>query len=240
MQLKKHIPNSITSLNLLCGVLATVFALCGNIKVAAILIFAGAFFDFFDGFAARALGVSGPMGKELDSLADLVSFGFAPAAMYSTYIKYAITGNYFVNLCSSGLLLFWCLLPFILVIFAALRLAKFNIDTRQTENFLGLTTTATGLFTASLLWFVASHPTWFVTWLRPSVVMLMIFIFCVLLVSEVPMFSLKIKHWTWQGNELRFILVAVALISIIFLGLGGVALTILFYIIFSLVRYAIS
>lgn len=239
MQIKKHIPNTITSLNLLCGVLATVLALSGNIKVAVILVFSGAIFDFFDGFAARALKVSGPIGKELDSLADLISFGFAPAAMYSTYIKHYLTHSYYSNMCTDGLLLFWCLLPFILVVFAGLRLAKFNVDERQTENFLGLTTTATGLFTASLMWMAVSLPGFF-TWLRPSFVMIMIFIFCALLVSEVPMFSLKIKHWTWKGNEHRFILLAVALLSIIFLGLGGVAVTILLYVLFSLASFALG
>lgn len=241
MNIKKNIPNAITSLNLLSGVLATTFALNGQLKVATLLIFAGAVFDFFDGFVARLLKVSSEIGKELDSLADLISFGFAPAAMYSTYIKYLLTNHYdypIGNMNAMGL--FWTLIPFILVAFAALRLAKFNLDTRQTENFLGLTTTATGLFTASLMWLVVDNISWFCNWLRPSIVIMLILIFCVLLISEVPMFSLKIKHWTWRGNELRFILLAIAVISIIIFGVGGIALTILLYILFSLVKYAID
>ena len=240
MSIKQNIPNSITAMNLLCGVFATVFALAGDLKSATLFIFAGAVFDFFDGMVARLLKVSSEIGKELDSLADLVSFGFAPAAMYSTYIKYTLIGDYgypLVNM--NGLGLFWVLAPFILVVFAALRLAKFNLDTRQTENFLGLTTTATGLFTASLMWFVVDHIDWF-AWFRPSIVLTAIFIFCVLLVSEVPMFSLKIKHWTFRGNELRFCLVAIAIVAIVILGLGGIALTILLYIIFSLIKHIFS
>ncbi len=240
MQLKKHIPNTITSMNLLCGTLSTVSALSGSLKLAALLLFMGAVFDFFDGFVARLLGVSSAIGKELDSLADLVSFGFAPAAMFSTYIKFVFTGSYTINIFANSFLTIWCLLPFIMVVFAGIRLAKFNIDERQTENFLGLTTTATGLFTASLVWMTSSMPELFVGWLRPSVVMFIVMIFCVLLVSEVPMFSLKIKHWTWQGNELRFILLGIGAVSIGVLGLGGISLTILLYIIFSVVRFALS
>lgn len=241
MTIKKHIPNAITCMNLLCGVVATVYAISGHLQTATLLIFAGALFDFCDGFAARGLKVSSDIGKELDSLADLVSFGVAPAAMYSTYIKSLITGQSYYPIGNLGALdLMWTLLPFVLVAFAALRLAKFNLDTRQTENFLGLTTTATGIFTASLMWTIVDHPEWFIGWFGKSVVLMMIFIFCVLLVSEVPMFSLKIKHFVWKGNEQRFILIALAIISICFLGIGGIAVTILAYILFSLVNYALG
>lgn len=228
-------------MNLLCGVIATVYAVSGHLQTAALLIFAGALFDFFDGFAARALKVSSDIGKELDSLSDIVSFGIAPAAMYSTYMKSLITGQSYYPIGNLDTInIIWTLLPFILAVFAALRLAKFNLDTRQTEEFLGLTTTATGLFTASLMWTIVDNPQWFVGWFGKSVVMLMIFIFCVLLVSEVPMFSLKIKKFAWKGNELRFILIAVALVSICIFGVGGIAVTILAYILFSLIKYAIG
>lgn len=241
MNIKKHIPNAITSMNLLCGVIATVYAISGHLQTATLLIFAGALFDFCDGFAARALKVSSDIGKELDSLADIVSFGIAPAAMYSTYIKTQISGYSYSFIGDlQPIQLIWTLLPFILVVFAALRLAKFNLDTRQSEEFLGLTTTATGLFSASLMWMIVEHSDWFTPWFSKSIVMLMIFIFCVLLVSEVPMFSLKIKHFTWKDNQLRFILIAVALISICILGIGGIAATILAYILFSLIKYALN
>lgn len=241
MKIKSHIPNTITSLNFLCGVFATVCAVSGHLQTAAILIFCGAVFDFFDGFVARLLKVSSDIGKELDSLADVVSFGIAPAAMYSTYVKTLLTGSPFFPIGQLGTLqLVWTLAPFILAAFAALRLAKFNIDTRQTENFLGLTTTATGLLTASLMWAAVDNMAMFSVWLRPSIVIGLVLFFCVMLVSEVPMFSLKIKHFTWKGNELRFILLGIGLLSIIFLGMGGIAVTIFIYILFSLVRYAMD
>ncbi len=238
--MKKHIPNTLTSMNLLCGTLSTVFALYGQLRVASLLLFAGALFDFFDGFTARLLDVSSPIGKELDSLADLVSFGFAPSAMMSTYIKYTLTSSWTISIFGDALLLTWTLLPFVLVVFSGIRLAKFNTDTRQTENFLGLTTTATGMFTASLVWMVVGRPEMFTPWLRPTVIIFLVMIFCILLISEVPMISLKFHNYKWQGNELRYILLGLALISILILGLGGIAVTIFIYIVFSVVKYIVS
>lgn len=237
MEIKRHIPNSITSLNLLCGIFATVCAISGLLQAAAILIVCGAIFDFFDGFAARTLKVSSPIGKELDSLADIVSFAIAPAAMYSTYMKYLVTGDWYVNIYYlNWIQRVWVLMPFILGVFGALRLAKFNLDERQADNFLGLTTTATGLFTASFLFCVEDSPASF-SWIHPWMIMMMIFIFCALLVSEVPMFSLKFKHLTWKGNELRFTLLLIGLLSLLIFQVGGIAVTILAYIIFSLIRF---
>lgn len=240
MSIRKHIPNSITSLNLLCGILATACAFGGQLSAAALLIIAGAVFDFFDGFVARALGVSGPMGKELDSLADSISFGLAPAAIWSTYIRWSVTGSTVTPIagmtCGQAAL---TAAPLILGVFAGLRLAKFNIDTRQTESFLGLTTTATGLFTASLIWMLPGHEQTFQEWLTPTATIVMVLVFCALLVSEIPMFSLKVKHWTWAGNELKVVLLAVGLASIILMGLGGISVTIALYTLFSIIKAAI-
>ncbi|MBQ3636096.1 MAG: CDP-alcohol phosphatidyltransferase family protein [Bacteroidales bacterium] len=242
MSIKKYIPNSITSMNLLCGSLATAMAFAGNLQYAALLIIAGAVFDFFDGFAARLLGVSGEMGKELDSLADCISFGLAPAAMWSTYIKWHLTGTTTgqLFLCGGKAEVALVLLPLILSVFAGLRLAKFNIDTRQTVDFLGLTTTATGLFTASLLWMLDEHEELFRQYLTPYVTLAMLAVFCFLLVSEIPMFSLKIKHWTLSGNELKLILLLVGIGSIVMLGLGGLSVTIALYIVFGVVKCLFS
>lgn len=237
MSIKKYIPNTITSLNLLCGILATASAFGGQLSAAALFIIAGAVFDFFDGFAARALGVSGPMGKELDSLADNISFGLAPAAIWSTYIRWHVTGSLetaIEDMTATQIAL--TAAPLILGVFAGLRLAKFNIDTRQTESFLGLTTTATGLFTASLIWMLPGNEETFRAFLTPAATIVMVVVFCALLVSEIPMFSLKVKHWTWAGNELKVILLAVGLASIIIMGLGGIAVTIALYTIFSTIK----
>ena len=241
MSIKKHIPNTITSLNLLCGVLSVACAFDGQLGAAGLLIIMGAVFDFFDGFVARALGVSSPIGKELDSLADNISFGLAPAAIYSTYVRWYVTGNMSTPLAQmSATQILLTGAPLILSVFAGLRLAKFNIDTRQTENFLGLTTTATGLFTASLFWMMDGNEEMFHTYLTPAVVIVMVAIFCALFVSDIPMFSLKIKHWVLKGNELRLALLIVGLISIILLGLGGLSVTILLYTLFSIVVWLVG
>lgn len=241
MSIKKHIPNTITSLNLLCGILATACAFGGQLSAAALFIIAGAVFDFFDGFVARLLGVSGPMGKELDSLADNISFGLAPAAIWSTYVRWYVTGSFVTPIaemtCPQMAL---TAAPLILGVFAGLRLAKFNIDTRQTESFLGLTTTATGLFTASLIWMLPGNEDLFKAWLSPAATIVMVLVFCALLVSEIPMFSLKVKHWTWAGNELKVILLVVGLVSIILMGLGGIAVTIALYTLFSIIKALLS
>ncbi len=237
MSIKKYIPNTITSMNLLCGVIATACAFGGELRAAALFIIAGAVFDFFDGFAARALGVSGPMGKELDSLADNITFGLAPAAIYSTYVRWFLTGSYvtpIADMATGDIVMTFA--PLVLSVFAGLRLAKFNIDERQTESFLGLTTTATGLFTASLIWMLPGNEKLFRYFMTPEVVFIMVAVFCGLLVSEIPMFSLKVKHWTWKGNELKVILLAVGLVSIILMGLGGISVTIALYTIFSIVK----
>ncbi len=238
---KPYIPNTITSMNLLCGVIATLCAFEGLFQVAALFIIGGAVFDFFDGFAARALGVSGPMGKELDSLADNISFGLAPAAIYSTYMRWLVTGNLSTPILDmEGWQVILVAAPLVLAVFAGLRLAKFNIDTRQTESFLGLTTTATGLFTASLFWMFPANEDLFAQLLTPIATIILVAIFCALLVSEIPMFSLKVKHFTWAGNELRVILLVVGLISIIFMGLGGISVTILLYTLFSIARAVVA
>jgi CDP-diacylglycerol--serine O-phosphatidyltransferase len=240
MQIKKHIPNFLTSLNLACGALSVFFALNGNIPLAAILIFIGALFDFSDGFAARGLKAYSDMGKELDSLADLISFGMAPAAIYSTLTKFLITGDVnatFTSLQSGEKIL--VVLPFVLAVFSGLRLAKFNIDTRQTESFLGLTTTATGIFTASFAYMIIHEPHMF-EWLTPSVIIGLVVFFSIMLVSEVPMFSLKFKNFRFSDNKERFLLLAFAIVSFALLGVGGIATLILFYILYSLAKWMIK
>ncbi|MCU4154939.1 CDP-alcohol phosphatidyltransferase family protein [Carboxylicivirga sp. A043] len=240
MNIKQHIPNFLTSLNVLCGVIAIFFALNARIDIAIWLIFAGAFFDFSDGFAARALKAYSDIGKELDSLADLISFGAAPAAIWSTIIKYQLTGSYAINFFQlTTLQQVLVLLPFIMVAFAALRLAKFNVDTRQTENFLGLTTTATGIFTAAFAYKFIESPEWF-NWLSPVVILIVIGFFSIMLISEVPMFSLKFKNMKWAENKERFVLLFLAIVFIALLGVGGIAAVILYYIVISTAKWILG
>jgi CDP-diacylglycerol--serine O-phosphatidyltransferase len=240
MKLVKHIPNLLTSINLLCGALATYFALNAQIEWAVWLIFTGALFDFSDGFAARALKAYSPMGKELDSLADLISFGMAPAAIFSTILKQLLTGDLNTPLDNIGLFEKGMILsPFILTVFAGLRLAKFNIDTRQSENFLGLTTTATGIFTASFSYMFVNYPE-SVTWLSPFIILVLIAFFCSLLVSEVPMSSLKFKNFKLKENQERYLLLLLAVVFIIWLGVGGIAALILYYILTSIGKWLLG
>lgn len=233
--MKKHIPNFLTSLNVFCGTLSVFFALNGHLKTSAILIFIAALFDFSDGFAARMLKAYSDIGKELDSLADLISFGMAPAAILSSIMMglYGVASmNEFIEL--DTLSKFAILFPFLLVVFAALRLAKFNIDTRQSENFLGLTTTATGIFTASFVFLIAKGLSWTQWLVSPLSLIILIAIFCGLLVSEIPMFSLKFKNYSFKNNLNRYILLIAGLALIVSLGMAGISILIVLYIVFSL------
>ena len=203
MRLIKNIPNTITSMNLLCGALGVIFALRGSLDIAFYLMIASAVCDFFDGFAARMLKAYSNIGKELDSLADLISFGLLPSMMlYRRLIEGGVTG-------------FVAYIPLIIVVFSALRLAKFNVDERQTENFLGLPTPASAMWCGSLI-YAADHGVMSManmlhdTYLIPVAAVVL----SLLLVSEIPMFSLKIKKGSEQ-NRIRIYFVAIiALFSV--------------------------
>jgi CDP-diacylglycerol--serine O-phosphatidyltransferase len=202
MGITKHIPNAITSMNLLSGCFATILALNGNFKTAFLCIIAGAVFDFCDGLAARALKAYSPMGKELDSLADMVTFGVAPAMiMY----RFQAEANFLVYL------------PLLIAVFSGLRLAKFNIDTRQSENFIGLATPSCALICGSFAYISQFDLNNIVgvftesTWLIPACSCVL----SLLLVSEIPMFSMKFKKdapkdlkWT------RYAFIAVAVVAL--------------------------
>ncbi len=236
MSIKKYIPNTLTSFNLLCGTLSAVFCFYGLLHVAVFLIFAGALFDFSDGFAARALKAYSPMGKELDSLADLISFGFAPAVILHVLLKKILLGSYTTSILNEDIFLqIKVLSPFVLTVFSGLRLAKFNVDTRQSESFIGLTTTATGLFLASLGYVFFKESGWLFSGINNQWVLLcMIPVFCCLLVSEIPMFSLKFKNYKVADNLDKYALLAASLLFIIWQGIGGIAITIALYIAFSI------
>lgn len=229
--MKKHIPNILTCGNLLCGCIAVYWALqpIPRYDFAFYFIIAGAVFDFFDGFVARLLGVSSPMGKELDSLADDITFGLAPAS-----IAYALLHD---NLQVAGHTESWAtLLPFIAFIisaFSALRLGKFNIDTRQTTQFIGLPTPANALFWSSLAY--AAHGQIAATAWALWPLLAGVFLSSVILVAEVPMFALKFKHFGWKGNEIRYGFIFVSALMVIFAGLAAVAAAVILYVILSLV-----
>ena len=225
MGITRHIPNTITSLNLLSGCFATVYALNGNFKCAFLFIIAGAIFDFCDGLAARALKAYSPMGKELDSLADMVTFGVAPAM-----ILYRFQAE-------SGFLIY---LPLLIAVFSGLRLAKFNIDTRQSENFIGLATPSCALICGSLIYAAQTYPqlAGFLTAYSYIVPMLAL-VLCYLLVCEIPMFSFKFKSLKWKDNQARFTflgLVAILGIAILASGLNWSLLVLAIFISYIVVN----
>lgn len=224
--LTRNIPNAITCCNLVCGCVATYFAFGGFYQAAFLFIVLGAVFDFFDGMTARLLGVSSPIGKELDSLADDVTFGVAPSAMAFTLLSTASWPESWGAV--AGVLPY---AAFIMAAFSALRLAKFNLDERQATSFIGLPTPANTLFWASLIvgagdWLASS------VWGALAVVALVL-VSSWLLVAEIPMFALKFKSWGWRGNEVRYAFIASSAVIILLLGTVGVAVAIAWYMLLS-------
>mgnify|MGYP001778414023 CR=1 FL=1 len=189
----KNIPNTITSLNLLSGIAGILCAFSGRLDVSFLLMLAAAVFDFFDGFAARALGAYSPMGKELDSLADSVSFGLLPSLMLHR-LMVVLSGETSV----------WCYIPLSIALFSVLRLAKFNIDERQSENFIGLATPASAMICGSLTYYLL-HQTdsYMVAWAQGHVfIPVLSIVLSVLMVSEIPMFSMKFKKGISKDSPL--------------------------------------
>lgn len=264
----RNIPNAITCGNLLCGCLAIVKAFEGDLVWAAYLVGIAAVLDFLDGFAARLLKATSPIGKDLDSLADMVTFGVVPGV-----IMYRLIGNSFVYYSMNGLDFYapndaptsystydlFPYLAFVLTLFSALRLAKFNNDTRQSESFIGLPTPANAIFFASFPLIIeqvskeidkmanpfealvsfASNPI-LATLNNPWFLLALVSIFSALLVAPLPLFSLKFKSFGWKGNEIRytFLVLSVALVG--FLQFKGSPLVIILYILMSAVQNLFS
>ena len=221
----KIIPNTLTCCNLVSGCIATVSALAGQQEAAFLFIVIGAVFDFFDGMSARLLGVSSPIGKELDSLADDVTFGVAPASMVFTLL---FTIEY-----PSFLESFRSVLPFfayVIAAFSALRLAKFNLDERQTTSFIGLPTPANALFWASLITGTNLENTGSVVL---PIVIVLILLSSYMLIAEIPMFALKFKQWGWKGNEVKYIFLLTCIPLLLIFRLGAFAIIIAWYVILS-------
>jgi len=233
----RHIPNFITSLNLASGFLAIIFILKGDPVTASWLVLAAMVFDFLDGFASRLLNAYSDLGKELDSLADVVSFGVVPGLIIylllstslDTSLPSAVNSTWFTIVLIS-------LVPALLPVCAGLRLAKFNIDTTQTTSFRGLPTPAAALAVVSVLLSSVYSDSEILKALISSPVFIIIFSLAVslLMVSRIPLLSFKFKSWGFRGNEGRYILVAVSAVMIIILHWGGIPLIIPAYIIVSL------
>jgi len=225
--MKKHIPNTITLFNLFCGCCAVMNIFYGNFTLAVWLLVAATGFDFLDGLVARALKVSSPVGKELDSLADMVSFGVAPGAiMYMLLLRNWVTD--YANV------FYWpATIGFVITLFSCVRLAKFNLDTRQTDSFIGVPTPAATIFVIGLLMIYINNSFGLAQYLTPALLIPTVLILSYLLVVELPLFSLKFKKFTWKGNEIRFIFLLLSIGLLIGLKEVAFSLIIVIYVLMS-------
>lgn len=206
-------------MNLFSGCMASIAGFNGEFETAMLWILAAAIFDFCDGFAARLLKAYSAMGKELDSLADCISFGFAPSVMVFAYLSASTLPN-------------WAIYSaFLIAVFSALRLAKFNVDERQTSSFIGLPTPANALFWITLINSLASGRVSFD--ISEWTIVVLVPIFSLLLISEIPMFSLKLKSLSFSANKNLYIFIVVLILLTIIFGLFGVSLAMIFYVLLS-------
>lgn len=224
MTILRHIPNFITLLNLLTGVLGIIAVLDGQVLQAATFVLIAAAFDFLDGLLARLLKVQSGIGKELDSLADVVSFGVLP-------------GIVLFQMTLGETQLDW--LPYLTLIvpmLSAYRLAKFNLDTRQSDRFIGLPTPANALFISTLPHLAVLWPKIGIWLTSPIFLVGIAWIFSILLISEIPLIALKFKHFRFSGNQFRFLLVGLSVLIFAFFQLAGIPLIILSYLLLSVVE----
>lgn len=223
----RNIPNTITCCNLFSGCAASYMALLGDYRLAFLFIIIGAGFDFFDGMTARLLHVSTPIGKELDSLADDITFGFAPAAIVFSLFKEVHMPEFLLPIAN-----YVPYTAFLIAIFSALRLAKFNTDPRQTSSFIGVPVPANALFWGSLT--VGTHSFLVSEHFNAIYLFILVIIMSLLLVAELPMFSLKFKNLSWKCNKVSYIFLAVSIPLLIIFQLSGFAAVIIWYILLSL------
>jgi len=217
--MKRHLPNFLTCCNLVCGCFGIVFVLEGREIPAAYFVWLAGVFDFFDGFAARMLKVTSPIGKELDSLADVISFGVLPALVMYKMIS-GSTGS--------------SILPFIafsIAVFSALRLAIFNVDETQRDSFRGLNTPANSIFITSLPLLYNDVGRWLY---EPWILVTITVVFSLLLVSPIEFFAFKFKSFRWDDNKIRFTFLILAVLLLISLQLLALPIIIILYIVFSL------
>ncbi len=227
----KHLPNALTSGNLVCGCLGIIECFSGHLTTASLLILVAAIFDFFDGFVARAVKANSAMGKELDSLADCVSFGVLPSIMMYHLIIQAmsISNDVFVNKYIPYLAL-------IMAVFSALRLAKFNIDTRQSDSFIGVPTPANAMLIASFPWLLQQNSVLTPFLQNVYVLIAITLVMSFLLVAELPLIALKFKDFSWKNNQYTYSLVFISLLLLLALQVTAIPLIILVYIGLSVVK----
>lgn len=234
MNIRSHVPNAVTLLNLMSGTIAVILLFRGYIEWAALCVGLSAVFDFLDGFFAKLFNVKSFMGKELDSLADVISFGLAPAL----FLFYIMESNQYAKV--NVLLSLIPYLSLFVAAFSALRLAKFNLDTRQTTSFLGLPTPANAVFIVSLV-IVALQQESAIPFIKELagnfwIQLAVIPVSCYLLVSEIPMFALKFtKGYALKNNGLRYSFLLIALLCVAIFNWTGILISVMIYILMSLV-----
>ena len=240
IHIKKHIPNTITSLNLLSGCISIILAFEGYLLFAVYMIFIAAVFDFLDGMAARILKAYSNVGKELDSLADVISFGVAPSVIMFHMMKIALFKTaHFPPIENLSLIeVVFLLIPFLIAVLSGVRLAKFNVDERQTENFIGLAVPANALFFASIYLVSISVNNDFLIRIfkNENILSIVIILFSLLLVSEFPMFSLKFKSLSFNENKIRYLFIVLSLILLILLQSVAISMIIILYILLSAIN----
>jgi len=266
MKLIKHIPNFFTSLNLFCGCLAIVCAFHQQLSWSAYLLGIAAVFDFVDGLAARVLKAHSEIGKQLDSMADLVTFGVVPGIILFQMISSGFTAYFIPIEKRSFAVLFLSSLAFLVPIFSAIRLAKFNLDERQKENFIGLPTPANAIFIASFVLILEKQfrlniyypPTFEVlfavldlyTFSLDTKVAQLLFnpyfligisvVMSLLLVSELPMFSMKFKSLKWKENKIRYLFILISAYIFYYYAFMGIPLIILIYLVLSVGKFVVQ
>jgi len=239
--MKRHLPNLITLFNLACGTVAIVLTLEGQWRWAVYLVLAAAVFDFLDGFAARMLKANSETGKQLDSLADMVSFGVLPAVFIYTLFK-----NLFLNQPEdSGEVynyLQWVILISVLLVpaFSAIRLARFNLEEDQGSFFYGLPTPAHALFWTGIFWQIMQSGSLFGTPLNLFFMWAIMLIMAFHMILPIPMYSLKFENFRLRGNLIRYLLLLLSLVILLSLGWGGLSLIILLYILLSLLNLLLA
>ncbi len=248
MSFKNHIPNTLTCSNLLCGCIGITLVFSGKIAWASYLIYAAAIFDFLDGFAARMLKANSAIGKDLDSLADMVTFGVLPGMMLIQLFL-------FVNPCyrfDESLTLSQMILPYagmIVIIFSALRLAKFNNDSRQSESFMGMPTPANALLISAFPFIIQSYSAKngmgrnnvlenliYYIFNTPSVYIIFCLMVSYLLVAELPLFALKFKNFSWTDNKYSFSLLSISAILMVWIKIAALPVIIVLYLLLSAVK----
>jgi len=244
MTLKRHLPNLLTLGNLLCGTIAVIFALKNDFEVTFMLVLLGIVFDFFDGFVARLLGVQAELGKQLDSLADMVTSGVVPGiVMYQLFIASIQTdavGYFGFNFATPT----GSYLPYVgllLTLAACYRLAKFNIDTRQTDSFIGLPTPAMSLFVVSLPLLALLESSFLAMLvLEPAFLLVVTLLFSYLMNAELPLFAFKFKSYGFKENTLRYLFILVSVVLILCCKIVAVPLIILLYVLTSAIKHGLK